>query len=84
VSTEVECNDRSSDGTSKKNGLADADANLMIKLKFLTYKISLVGPNKREDVQLPANTKSVWALCVKPGTRLALLASLGNKLSVIR
>nr|GEZ78778.1 tRNA ligase 1 isoform X1 [Tanacetum cinerariifolium] len=38
TSTEVGCNDRSSDSTSRKNGLADADANLMIKLKFLTYK----------------------------------------------
>ncbi|GJZ33831.1 hypothetical protein Tco_0579267 [Tanacetum coccineum] len=38
TSTEVRCNDRSSDNTSRKNGLADANANLMIKLKFLTYK----------------------------------------------
>ncbi|KAH7862977.1 hypothetical protein Vadar_011746 [Vaccinium darrowii] len=28
-----------SDGTSTKDGLADEDANLMIKLKFLTYKL---------------------------------------------
>lgn len=28
------------DGTSSKDGLADDDANLMIKLKFLTYKVS--------------------------------------------
>lgn len=28
-----------SDGTSRKDGLADEDANLMIKLKFLPYKV---------------------------------------------
>ncbi|GJZ07019.1 tRNA ligase 1 [Tanacetum coccineum] len=39
TSTEVGCNDRSSDIASRKNGLADTDANLMIKLKFLTYKL---------------------------------------------
>ncbi|GJZ01400.1 hypothetical protein Tco_0519361 [Tanacetum coccineum] len=30
---------------------------------------------------MSANTKAIRALCVKPGTRLALLASLGKKLS---
>jgi hypothetical protein len=47
-------------------------------------QISLVAPNEREDIQLPENTKAVRALCVKPDTRLALLASLGKKLSVVR
>ncbi|KAE9463480.1 hypothetical protein C3L33_04628, partial [Rhododendron williamsianum] len=32
-------NVNNSDGTSRKDGLADEDANLMIKLKFLTYKL---------------------------------------------
>lgn len=32
-------NINNSDGTSRKDGLADEDANLMIKLKFLTYKL---------------------------------------------
>ncbi|PWA59326.1 transducin/WD40 repeat-like superfamily protein [Artemisia annua] len=49
----------------------------------LLTKISLVAPNEREDIQLPENTKAVRALCVKPDTRLALLASLGKKLSVV-
>ena len=30
----------SESNTSDKNGLADEDANLMVKLKFLTYKVS--------------------------------------------
>ena len=32
-------NVNNSNGTSPKDGLADEDANLMIKLKFLTYKV---------------------------------------------
>lgn len=47
-------------------------------------QISLVAPNEREDIQLPANSKAVRALCVKPCSRLALFASLGKKLSVVR
>ncbi|XP_071707112.1 uncharacterized protein [Rutidosis leptorrhynchoides] len=46
-------------------------------------KISLVDPNDREDIQLPPNTKAVRSLCVKPYSRLALLTSLGKKLSVV-
>lgn len=34
--------EHSSSSTSAKDGLADEDANLMIKLKFLTYKVSLL------------------------------------------
>ena len=32
-----------SNGTSTKDGLADEDGNLMIKLKFLTYKVCGLG-----------------------------------------
>lgn len=38
-SNDVVENVNNSDGTSRKDGLADEDANLMIKLKFLTYKV---------------------------------------------
>lgn len=39
TSTDVGNNHKDADDTSTKNGLADEDANLMIKLKFLTYKV---------------------------------------------
>nr|GEU94686.1 tRNA ligase 1 [Tanacetum cinerariifolium] len=39
TSTEVDKNEKYSTDTSGKYGLADEDANLMIKLKFLTYKL---------------------------------------------
>ncbi|KAI7751055.1 hypothetical protein M8C21_008706 [Ambrosia artemisiifolia] len=46
-------------------------------------KVSLVAPNEREDIHLPSNTKAVRALCVKPYTRHALVASLGKKLVIV-
>ncbi|KVI08217.1 WD40-repeat-containing domain-containing protein [Cynara cardunculus var. scolymus] len=49
----------------------------------LLTKISLVAPSDREDIQLPANSKAVRAVCVRPCSRLALLACLGKKLSVV-
>lgn len=49
----------------------------------LLTKISLVGPDEREDIELPLNTKAVRALCVRPCSRLVLIASLGKKLSVV-
>ncbi|XP_076960630.1 uncharacterized protein LOC143637044 [Bidens hawaiensis] len=69
----------------------DASGQLMIVARRLNglggtsvlSKISLVAPNEREDIHLPANTKAVRALCVKPCTRLALVASLGKKLSIV-
>ncbi|KAJ9546068.1 hypothetical protein OSB04_025775 [Centaurea solstitialis] len=39
ISADVGKNDKDTDDTSRKSGLADEDANLMIKLKFLTYKL---------------------------------------------
>ncbi|KAI3687795.1 hypothetical protein L1987_81498 [Smallanthus sonchifolius] len=39
TSVDVGKNDKNSDDISGKKGLADEDANLMIKLKFLTYKL---------------------------------------------
>ncbi|KAI3795844.1 hypothetical protein L1987_38504 [Smallanthus sonchifolius] len=69
----------------------DASGELMILARRLNgmggtsllTKISLVAPYEREDIHLPANTKAVRALCVRPCTRLALLASLGKKLSIV-
>nr|KAJ0223680.1 hypothetical protein LSAT_V11C200061470 [Lactuca sativa] len=49
----------------------------------LLTKISLLAPSEREDIELPANTKAVRALCVRPCSRLVLLASLGKKLTVV-
>lgn len=33
-----------STGASSKDGLADEDANMMVKLKFLTYKVCVLLP----------------------------------------
>lgn len=46
--------------------------------------MSLIAPHERENIALPVNTKVVKDLCVAPHGRLALLASLGKKLSVMR
>ncbi|KAK1406453.1 hypothetical protein QVD17_41752 [Tagetes erecta] len=69
----------------------DASGQLMIVARRLNgmggtsllTKINLVAPNDREDIHLPVNTKAVRALCVRPCTRLVLLASLGKKLSIV-
>nr|XP_043631206.1 E3 ubiquitin-protein ligase RFWD3-like isoform X2 [Erigeron canadensis] len=67
----------------------DASGELMIVARAgmggtnLLTKISLAAPDEREDIQLPGNTKAVMSLCVRPCSRLALLASLGRKLSVV-
>lgn len=37
-----------SSGTSGQEGLADEDANLMIKLKFLTYKVHMLVQNRNQ------------------------------------
>ncbi|XP_024970933.1 tRNA ligase 1 isoform X2 [Cynara cardunculus var. scolymus] len=39
ISADIGKNDKDSDDPSRQSGLADEDANLMIKLKFLTYKL---------------------------------------------
>nr|CAD1835159.1 unnamed protein product [Ananas comosus var. bracteatus] len=44
-------------------------------------KISLLVPQEIEKIQLPPNTKAIRDLCILPN-RLALLASLGRKLSL--
>ncbi|KAL7248044.1 hypothetical protein ACSBR2_002862 [Camellia fascicularis] len=46
-------------------------------------KMSLIAPHERENIDLPVSTKAVRDLRVAPHGRLALLASLGKKLSVI-
>ncbi|KAJ4977806.1 hypothetical protein NE237_008586 [Protea cynaroides] len=47
-------------------------------------KISLIYPDEREDIHLPHNTKAVRDLHVSPcSSKLALLASLGKKLSIL-
>ncbi|GMP50302.1 hypothetical protein CsSME_00016974 [Camellia sinensis var. sinensis] len=46
-------------------------------------KMSLIAPYERENIDLPVSTKAVRDLRVAPHGRLALLASLGKKLSVI-
>ena len=47
--------------------------------------MSLIHPHEMEDILLPSGTKAVKDLCVSPAnSRLALLASLGKKLSVLR
>ncbi|KAI8563273.1 hypothetical protein RHMOL_Rhmol03G0100100 [Rhododendron molle] len=46
-------------------------------------KMSLIAPHERENIALPVNTKAVRDLRVAPHGRLALLASLGKKLSII-
>ncbi|XP_043699819.1 E3 ubiquitin-protein ligase RFWD3 [Telopea speciosissima] len=47
-------------------------------------KISLIHPDEREDLHLPHNTKAVKDIHVSPSSsRLALLASLGKKLSIL-
>lgn len=69
----------------------DASGQLMIVARRLNgmggtnllTKISLIAPSEREDIQLPANSKAVRAVCVRPCSRLALLAFLGKKLSVV-
>ncbi|CAI9097954.1 OLC1v1034481C1 [Oldenlandia corymbosa var. corymbosa] len=50
---------------------------------YMLTKISLLTPHERENIQLPVNVKVVKDLRVSPHDRLALLASLGKKLSVI-
>ncbi|KAM0037753.1 putative E3 ubiquitin-protein ligase RFWD3 [Helianthus debilis subsp. tardiflorus] len=70
----------------------DASGQLMIVARrqngtggtSILSKISLLAPNEREDIHLPAYTKAVRALCVRPCTRQALVASLGKKLSIVR
>ncbi|MFS8007374.1 putative transcription factor C2H2 family [Helianthus anomalus] len=69
----------------------DASGQLMIVARrqngtggtSILSKISLLAPNEREDIHLPAYTKAVRALCVRPCTRQALVASLGKKLSIV-
>ncbi|XP_042476154.1 E3 ubiquitin-protein ligase RFWD3 [Macadamia integrifolia] len=47
-------------------------------------KLSLIYPDEREDIHIPHNTKAVKDLHVSPSSsRLALLASLGKKLSIL-
>ncbi|XP_059628355.1 uncharacterized protein LOC132271101 isoform X2 [Cornus florida] len=46
-------------------------------------KINLINPNENEDIELPSSMKAVKDLRVSPCSRLALLASLGKKLSVL-
>ena len=43
TSNDLVKNVNDSNGASTKDGLADEDANLMIKLKFLTYKVCGLG-----------------------------------------
>ena len=48
-------------------------------------QMSLISPHEIEDILLPSGTKAVKDLRVSPAKcRLALLASLGKKLSVLR
>ncbi|KAL8245791.1 hypothetical protein R6Q59_007007 [Mikania micrantha] len=69
----------------------DASGQLMIVARRLNgiggksvlTKISLIDPSVREDIHLPSNTKAVRAVCVRPCSRLALIASLGKKLSIV-
>lgn len=40
-SSDIDTNITNNNSTSGKDGLADEDANMMIKLKFLTYKVGM-------------------------------------------
>ncbi|CAA0830436.1 Transducin/WD40 repeat-like superfamily protein [Striga hermonthica] len=46
-------------------------------------KVCLLYSNKKEDIQLPENTKAVKDLRLSPDAKLVLLASLGKKLSIV-
>ncbi|KAL3536228.1 hypothetical protein ACH5RR_004689 [Cinchona calisaya] len=50
---------------------------------YALTKISLLAPYERENIQLPLSTRVVKDLRVSPHAKLALLASLGKKLSVL-
>lgn len=57
---------------------------IWISLHIFLKKISLLAPQDRENIQLLPSIKAVKDLRVSPHAKLALLASLGKKLSVIR
>ncbi|KAL3579375.1 hypothetical protein D5086_020879 [Populus alba] len=46
-------------------------------------KINLINPRENEDIQLPPSTKAVKDIQISRCGRLALLASLGKKLSIL-
>lgn len=51
---------------------------------FELIQINMINPGGSEKIQLPMSTKAVKDLHLSPCGRLALLASLGKKLSIIR
>lgn len=69
----------------------DASSHIILLARRLTgtggmhglTKISLIAPHERENIQLPSSIKAVRDLHLSPHGRLALLASLGKKLSVV-
>lgn len=56
----------------------------LIGLRSTVQQINLINPHESEDIQLSPSTKAVKDLQVSPCGRLALLASLGKKLSILR
>ena len=51
--------------------------------RFIFLQINLINPRENEDIQLPPSTKAVKDIQISPCGRLALLASLGKKLSIL-
>lgn len=51
--------------------------------RHVLTRMSLIPPYESEDMPLPSCVKAVRDLCVSPYNRLALVASLGKKLSVL-
>ncbi|XP_052174977.1 uncharacterized protein LOC127789921 isoform X2 [Diospyros lotus] len=51
--------------------------------KHVLTKMSLIAPHERENIQVPDNTKAIRDIHVSAHGKLALVASLGKKLSVI-
>ncbi|KAK3043057.1 hypothetical protein RJ639_002625 [Escallonia herrerae] len=51
--------------------------------RHLLTKVSLIDPHEKENIELPSSTKAVRDLRASPHSRLALVATLGKKLSVI-
>jgi len=50
----------------------------------VVLQVSLFSPQEQDDMQLPLSIKAVRDLHLSPFGRLALLASMGKKLSVVR
>ncbi|KAK3036370.1 hypothetical protein RJ639_032139 [Escallonia herrerae] len=51
--------------------------------RHLLTKVSLIDPLEKENIELPLSTKAVRDLRASPHSRLALVATLGKKLSVV-